>query len=175
MTVAGTHDLILVILSIVLAAFASYTALDLASRARAGKGWAYQAWLAAAAFAMGGGIWSMHFVAMLAYSMPGMPVHYHVGLTLLSLVLPILATGAGFFVVSRKPVGPVVLVASGLLVGLGIVAMHYTGMAAMHMDADLSYDNLWVAVSVLIAIGAATIALWLAFRNDLTGILNQAH
>ncbi|WP_262032314.1 MHYT domain-containing protein [Microvirga sp. Mcv34] len=171
MTVVGTHDFELVALSIVLAAFASYTALDLAGRSRAGRGWADYSWLAAAAVAMGGGIWAMHFVAMLAYSVPGMPVHYHLDLTLLSLALPILATGLGLFMASRKPAGPAVLAASGLLVGLGIVAMHYTGMAAMHMAADLSYDNLWVAVSILIAIGAATVALWLAFRE--TGLVQQ--
>jgi len=171
MTIAGTHDVALVVLSIALAVFASYTALDLASRTHAGKGWVCHAWLAASAVAMGGGVWSMHFVAMLAYSMPDMPVHYHWDLTLLSLALPILATGAGFFLVNHKSVGLTALAASGLLVGSGIVAMHYTGMAAMHLDADLSYDSFWVAVSVLIAIGAATVALWLAFRN--TGLAQR--
>lgn len=171
MMVTGTHNVTLVVLSIILAAFASYTALDLAGRARAHSGWADYPWLGAAAVAMGGGIWAMHFVAMLAYSMPSMPVHYHLDLTLLSLALPILATGIGFFLVRRKSVGPIALASGGLLVGLGIVAMHYTGMAAMHMAADLSYDNLWVAVSVLIAIGAATIALWLAFRD--TGLVQR--
>jgi NO-binding membrane sensor protein with MHYT domain len=87
MTLEGAHDFALVALSIVLAVFASYTALDLASRARSSSGWTYFAWHSAAAVAMGGGIWAMHFVAMLAYSMPGMPVHYHPDLTLLSLCL----------------------------------------------------------------------------------------
>jgi PAS domain S-box-containing protein len=171
MTLAGAHDLALVALSIVLAVVASYAALDLATRARVGGQWARSAWLAAAAVAMGGGIWSMDFVAMLAYSMPGVPVHYHLDLTLLSLALPILATGVGFFVVSRQALGPVMLAASGMFVGFGIAAMHYTSMAAMHMAADLSYDNLWVALSVLIAIGAATVALWLAFRD--TGLVQR--
>src|SRR5918993_4398690 len=100
MTLAGAHDFALVALSIVLAVFASYTALDLASRARSSSGWTCFAWHSAAAVAMGGGIWAMHFVAMLAYSMPGMPVDYDIGLTALSFVLPILVTGVGFYTVN---------------------------------------------------------------------------
>ncbi len=162
----GTHDSALVALSILVATFTSYTALDLAGRIRACSGFACYAWLVTAAVAMGGGIWSMHFVAMLAFSMPSMAVDYDIGLTILSLVLPILVTGVGFFVVSRKEPRPTALGTSGLFMGLGIVAMHYTGMAAMRMAADLSYDTLWVAISVLIAMGASTLALWLALRHS---------
>lgn len=105
MTIPGTYDLTLVALSILIATAASYTALDLAGRIRATKGWASHAWLATAAIAMGGGIWSMHFVAMLAFHMPGMAVNYDVALTLLSLAVPILVTGVGFFVVNRTQTG----------------------------------------------------------------------
>jgi NO-binding membrane sensor protein with MHYT domain len=168
MTMAGTHDSSLVALSVVIAIVASYTALDLAGRIRAAKDWASHAWLATAAVAMGGGIWSMHFVAMLAFTMPGMEVQYDLGLTLLSLVLPVLVTGVGFFVVNRADAGLKALGLSGLLMGIGIVGMHYTGMAAMRMAADLTYEALWVAISILIAIAAAFVALWLAFRK--TGI-----
>jgi PAS domain S-box-containing protein len=171
MTIFETHNLTLVALSVLIATAASYTALDLAGRIRDAKGRACGAWLGAAAVAMGGGIWSMHFVAMLAFSMPGMEVQYDLRLTLLSLALPILATAGGFFVVSLRHTGPVVLALSGLFVGCGIVAMHYTGMAAMRMAADLSYDRRWVALSVLIAVGAATVALWLAFRK--TGVVQK--
>jgi PAS domain S-box-containing protein len=114
---------------------------------------------------MGGGVWSMHFVAMLAFRMPGMEVNYDLPLTALSLLVAILVIGIGLHVVSRKAATRKVVLFSGLFVGLGIVAMHYTGMAAMRMGADLRYDRLWVALSVLIAIGAATVALWLAFQN----------
>jgi diguanylate cyclase (GGDEF)-like protein/PAS domain S-box-containing protein len=165
MTPVGTHDLVLVGLSVLIATAASYTALDLAGRVRASSGWAKLTWLATAALAMGGGIWSMHFVAMLAFSMPHMPVDYDVGLTILSFVLPIFVTGVGFYTVNRTAVGFKALSLSGLVMGLGIVGMHYTGMAAMRMAADLRYESLWVAISILIAIGASTIALWLAFRN----------
>jgi NO-binding membrane sensor protein with MHYT domain len=169
--VVGTHDSALVALSILVATVTSYTALDLAGRIRACAGLAWYAWLVTAAVAMGGGIWSMHFVAMLAFSMPGMEVQYELALTTLSLVLPILVTGAGFFVVSRKEPSSLALGTSGLFMGLGIVAMHYTGMAAMSIGANLSFDMLWVAISVLIAIVASTLALWLALRHS--GLLQK--
>src|SRR4051812_16619875 len=164
MMVPVTHDATLVVLSVLIAAVASYTALDLAGRIQAARAWTSHLWLSTAAIVMGGGIWSMHFVAMLAFSMPGMEVQYDLGLTLLSLALPVLVTGIGFFV-NRSNQGRMALVLSGLLMGIGIVGMHYTGMAAMQMPADLSYQGLWVGISVLIAIGASVIALWLAFRR----------
>src|SRR3712207_5041618 len=148
--IPGTHDSTLVALSVLIATVASYTALDLAGRIRACTGWPCYAWLVTAALAMGGGIWSMHFVAMLAFSMPGIDLDYDVALTTFSLVLPILVTGVGFFVVSRKEPSSTALGISGLSMGLGIVAMHYTGMAAMRMSADLRYDKLWVTISVQI-------------------------
>src|SRR3712207_6354673 len=163
--IPGTHDSTLVALSVLIATVASYTALDLAGRIRACTGWPCYAWLATAAVAMGGGIWSMHFVAMLAFSMPGMQVGYDLGRTLVSLLAPIAVTGVSFYVVNRRDTGLIALALSGLVMGLGIVAMHYTGMAAMRMPADLRHDHLWVAVSVLIAIGASSVALWLAFRR----------
>ncbi|GJD80071.1 MHYT domain-containing protein [Methylobacterium gregans] len=162
---AGTHDTVLVALSVSIAAAASYTALDLATRMRAASGWSCYAWLIAAAIAMGGGVWSMHFVAMLAFSLPGLDVGFDLRLTLLSLALPIAVTGLGFLVGNRAGAGPVALCLSGLVMGLGIAGMHYTGMAAMRLPAGLHHDHLWVAVSILVAIGAAVAALWLAFKQ----------
>jgi PAS domain S-box-containing protein len=163
-TVAGTYDLYLVALSFAVASFASYTALDLAGRIRASKGWATAAWLTTAAVSMGGGIWSMHFIAMLAFLMP-MPVGFDVNLTMLSLLLAILVTGGGFYVtaIRRPTAGQLAL--GGVCMGIGIVTMHYTGMAAMRMAAEIRYDSALVALSVFIAIGAAIAALWLAFRT----------
>ncbi len=166
MAVSGTQDGMLVVMSVAIAIFGSYTALDLADRVRASEGSVQHIWRATAAVAMGGGIWSMHFVAMLAHSMPGMEASYDVGLTLLSLLVAILVTGLAFSVMSRANVTGRRLAAAGLFMGLGVVAMHYMGMAAMRMSADLSYDAQWVSISVLIAIGAATAALWLAARNS---------
>jgi PAS domain S-box-containing protein len=161
----GTYDLRLVALSIVVAALASFTALDLAGRVRAASHWTRYAWLAAAALAMGGGIWSMHFIGMLAFSMPGMMVDYDFGLTLLSLALPIAVTAFGFVVAIQPDTRWVGLLLSGIVMGFGIAAMHYTGMAAMRMNAQLSYEWWWVGISVAIAIGAATVALWLSLQH----------
>jgi PAS domain S-box-containing protein len=157
----GSHDAILVGLSILVAVAASYTALHLATRATEYRGTPRKIWLSCASTALGGGIWSMHFVAMLAFRMPGMAVSYDLGLTLASLTLAIVFTGIGFAVMYRWA-GKPRLISAGLLMGFGIVAMHYVGMAAMKMDAAVRYDPLWVALSILIAIGAAISALSLA-------------
>ncbi|HEY4861465.1 MAG TPA: MHYT domain-containing protein [Xanthobacteraceae bacterium] len=164
MVVTGTHDPYLVALSILVAAFASYTALDLGGRVAAARALARRVWLVAAAIIMGGGIWSMHFIAMLAFAMP-IPMSYDIGLTTLSLVVAIFVTGGGFYVISRQSASPFRLVFSGIFMGLGIAAMHYTGMAAMRGHAELSYDLLFVALSLVIAICASTAALWLTFRT----------
>jgi NO-binding membrane sensor protein with MHYT domain len=168
MVVTGTHNPYLVAFSVLVAIFASYTALDLGGHVATTRGLARHVWLVAAAITMGGGIWSMHFVAMLAFMMPT-PMSYDIGLTTLSLAVAILATGGGFYVISRRSASPVHLVLSGICMGLGIAAMHYTGMAAMRVPAQLSYAPLFVALSLVIAIGAATASLWLAFRTTAPG------
>ena len=162
MVITPTYDPSLVVLSILVAGFASYTALDLGGRVALAQGPTHRIWLAGAALTMGAGIWSMHFVAMIAFELP-MPVSYDVGLTVLSLVLAILGTSGSFYFISRPGAWRPRLVLSGVFMGFGILAMHYTGMAAMRGPVELSYDPLWVALSVIVAIGAATAALWLAF------------
>jgi PAS domain S-box-containing protein len=163
MVVTGTYNPYLVALSILVASFASYTALDLGGHVGTARGLARRAWLVAAAIVMGGGIWSMHFIGMLACVMP-IAMSYDIGLTILSLVVAIVVTGGGFYVISQGA-SPLRLVLSGIFMGLGIVAMHYTGMAAMRGHAELGYERLFVALSVVIAIGASTAALWLAFQT----------
>jgi len=106
----------------------------------------------------------MHFIGMLAFVMP-IPMSYESGLTALSLLVAILVTGGGFYVIARRSASPLHLALGGIFMGLGIAAMHYTGMAAMRGHADLGYDRLFVALSLVIAIGAATAALWLSFRT----------
>jgi PAS domain S-box-containing protein len=163
-------DYRLVVLSYVIAVFASYTALDLAGRVAASIGRSRAAWLAGGAFAMGVGIWSMHFTGMLALKM-GMPVTYDVFDTLLSMAVAIAAATLAFFVVSRGVVGIRELALAGPVMGVGIASMHYIGMAGMRMQAAISYDPLLVAASILIAIGASVAALWLFLRlnrQDLT-------
>ncbi|AWN48149.1 sensor histidine kinase [Methylobacterium terrae] len=162
---AGLHDPVLVALSIGIAMLASFVALDLASRMKAATGWARRAWLMTAAVVLGGGVWSMHFVAMLAFRLPGTEITYDLGLTLLSLALPVAVTAIGLAIAQRPGRTRPVAVA-GLVTGLGIVLMHYTGMAAMRLPALPHYDPAWVAVSVLIAVVAATVAIRLALTES---------
>ena len=164
MVVTGTYNPYLVALSILVACVASYTALDLSGHVAPARGFARRVWLVAAALTMGGGIWSMHFIAMLAFVMP-IPMSYDIGLTIFSLVVAIFVTGIGFYVIRRQSASSLRLVLSGIFMGLGIAGMHYTGMAAMRGNVELSYDPLFFALSLVIAIGASTVALWVAFRT----------
>ena len=159
------YDPALIALSLAIAVFASYTALDLGSRVRTAEAGPRWAWIVGAATAMGGGIWSMHFVGMLAFKM-GVPAAYDLGPTIISLLIAVGVTGAAFAWVSRAGAGPSALLVSGPLMGIGVAAMHYTGMAAMRIPGDVAYSLPIVALSVGIAITAATAALWLTFRQN---------
>jgi diguanylate cyclase (GGDEF)-like protein/PAS domain S-box-containing protein len=161
----GSYDPVLVVLSVAVAVFASFTALNLAGRLLAADASNRNWWLLAAALSLGGGIWSMHFVGMLALTMP-MPTTYDLELTFLSLIIPFVAAGAGLYILCQFQTGWRPLLAGGLLVGVGAVAMHYVGMKAMRMPGvAVTHDPRLVAASVAIAIGAATAALALAFRT----------
>ena len=146
-----------------IAAFASFVSLDVVSRLREARGRARLWWLALAAAAMGGGIWAMHFVAMMAFKME-LPVRYEADLTIASLLVAILVTGAGFAIASAGALTRPRLLIGGLFMGGGIAAMHYLGMMAMRMDAVIRYDWTLFSLSIVIAIVAATVALWLAFN-----------
>jgi NO-binding membrane sensor protein with MHYT domain len=162
----ATYDLTLVLASYAISVFGSYTALQLAGQITNLRDSVNRLWLFAAAIALGGGaIWSMHFVAMLAYVMP-MPVTYDVTLTLLSMVVAIVVTGVGFAMICRKPtLSFSTLLGAGLIMGIGVGSMHYTGMAAMNMEGATSdHDPMIVAISIVIAIVASTAALWIAFN-----------
>jgi diguanylate cyclase len=157
------YEISLVIISVLVAIFASYTALSLAGRVTKSKGNAERWWIASGATAMGIGIWSMHFIGMLSFRLP-IPVGYDPGITFLSLALPIAVSGMALWQVSR-PQLPMRRLASGtVLMGLGINAMHYTGMAAMRMEPGILYDPWLFAASVVIAIAASGAALWIAYR-----------
>lgn len=158
-----TYDPALVVLSIVVSVAAGFTALSLGERMRSATGSARAAWLCAAAIAMGGGIFSMHFIAMLAFSL-GTTMAYDPALTFLSLLLAIGFTGAGLLLVSWRGTTALPLAVAALLMGLGVVSMHYTGMAAMRMPAAITYDPVLVGASVVIAIVASAAALWLSFN-----------
>ena len=157
------YDPTLVALSMSVATVASFVSLDVAARIWPAKGWSRAGWIAAAATAMGGGIWSMHFIAMLAFSLP-VEIGYDVPTTLASLVTAIVVTGLAFAIIAE---GYELwhLAAAGMLMGLGVAAMHYTGMAAMRLSALITYVPWLVAASVLIACIAATAALGIALRG----------
>ena len=159
----ASHDPALVALSVAVAVFASYTSLDLASRVNVAGGRGRAVWLIGAAVALGGGIWSMHFIAMLAFSL-GMPIAYDEGMTIASLIAAVAVAGIGLSVVNCWPKPRSALLAAGAFTGVGVAVMHYTGMMAMQMNAAIAYDPALVAASVAIAVVAAIVALWLAFN-----------
>lgn len=161
----SSYDPFFVTASVAVAALASYTALILADRIKAAGGLTWAVWLAVAALSLGGGIWSMHFLGMLAHSI-AMPVAYDLPLTALSLAVPIAVTAVGFGLVCREPAGNLRVAAAGVLAGIGIVSMHYIGMAAMVTPASIRWDPALIALSVVIAICAATAAFWFAARLD---------
>jgi len=152
------HHPIFVVLSLLIAVFGSWTALDLFRRVRSHIGRTRQVWLATAAVALGVSIWSMHFVAMLGFD-PGAPVSYDAGLTVLSLLLAIGATWGAFFAAARERSGAALVMLAGAAMGAGICTMHYVGMAALRTTASLAYDPSLVALSLAIAAVAATAAL----------------
>jgi PAS domain S-box-containing protein len=162
-TLSGFYDPALVLLSVAIAICASYVALDLAERTTATRGRIRAAWLTGGAVAMGIGIWSMHYLGMLAFHLP-IPVVYDVPTVLLSVVAAILASAAALFVVSRPRLTATALVAGGLFMGSAISTMHYTGMAAMRLQASCHYDSRIVALSIAIAVLVSWAALWIAFR-----------
>jgi diguanylate cyclase (GGDEF)-like protein len=158
----GTYNLWLVALSLAVATLASYTALDLSGRiALLGNTRLRFTWLAGGATAMGIGIWSMHFIGVLSFSLP-IPVGYDFGLTGASLVIAILVSGFALYVITRAQLTWRRLVAGSILVGLGIVGMHYTGDAAMRMRPGIVYDPALFVASIGIAIVASGAALWIA-------------
>ncbi|HEX4781014.1 MAG TPA: MHYT domain-containing protein, partial [Usitatibacter sp.] len=159
---AGAYNNWVVLVSFLVAVLASYTALDLASRITASTGAAAVSWLLGGAFAMGMGIWSMHFIGMLAFSLP-IPMAYDVGITLVSMLIAIIVSGFALLTVTRKSMSGRRLAAGGVLMGIGICSMHYTGMAAMEVAPAIRYDALLFGASVAIAIAAATAALWISF------------
>ena len=159
----GSYDDVLVVISLMVAILASYTALDMAGRVAISKGRAAWWWLAGGAFAMGFGIWSMHFVGMLAFSLP-ISLGYDVPITLLSLVIAIAVSAFALWQVSAAVLTRRRLVLAAILMGVGIAAMHYTGMAAMRMQPGIQYDPALFALSVAIAIAASGAALWIFFQ-----------
>jgi NO-binding membrane sensor protein with MHYT domain/anti-sigma regulatory factor (Ser/Thr protein kinase) len=159
----GSYNPYFVSLSVVVAIIASAASLDVADRIGRSEGWLRAVWTAASGVAMGGGIWAMHFIAILALLLP-VPVAYDVPTTLGSLALSITVTGAAFAIVCGATYSVRRLAIGGLIMGLGVAGMHYTGMDAMRLPAIITYDPFLFLASVAIAVVAATAALWIAVR-----------
>ncbi len=159
----GSYDYRLVGLSVLLAVLASWAALDLGGRVTAARGRTRLFWLAGGSFSMGMGIWAMHYVGMLAYSLP-MPVLYDWPTVLLSLLAAVAASFVALFIVSRRSLGILSIALGGLLMGAGIASMHYIGMEAMRLAAMCQYSIPIVALSVVLAVVISWVGLWLTFH-----------
>jgi NO-binding membrane sensor protein with MHYT domain len=129
-------------------------------------------WLALGAASIGCGIWTMHFIAMIGFQVVETRVRYDAGLTVLSLAVAIVVVGIGVFIVGYRGASTLNLAFAGVITGLGVAAMHYLGMAALHLNGTIRYDAAVVTLSVVIAVVAATAALWAAvtIRGFLTSL-----
>ncbi len=163
LALVGTYHPALVTVSVLMAALAAYAALRLAGRiAAAETGRAKGLWLAAGATAMGVGIWAMHFIGMLAFRLP-VAVGYDLAGTLVSVLPAIVASVVVLYVSTREKIRPPQLLFAGMLMGLGIGTMHYTGMAAMRMAGHMFYDPVLFGVSIVVAVVLASAALYIQF------------
>ena len=173
----GTYNPLLVLLSILVAIFVSYTALSLSARVAQAKGASDNMglWVAGGAIAMGCGIWSMHFIGMLALSLP-IPLSYDIGLTAASLIIAIAISGFALSVASSPEINLVQLSVAALIMGAGISGMHYSGMAAIDLLPQITYEPMLLIASVVIAVAASFAALWLFFqlRNAQTTTMKLA-
>ena len=158
-----SHNYTLVALSVLIAMFTSFAALDLAGRVTAAEGWIRAVWLLGGAGAMGTGIWSMHYIGMLACILP-LPVAYHWPTVLLSLFAAILASVIALYAVSQQKMSASRACSGSILMGGGIASMHYIGMAAMRMSAITHYDSFLVVLSVALAVLISLAALWITFH-----------
>jgi PAS domain S-box-containing protein len=161
-SLSGYYDYRLVALSVFIAVLAAYAALDLAGRVTTSRGYARVVWLCGGAFAMGTGIWAMHYIGMEAYHLP-VPVKYDWPTVLLSLIAAILAAGVALFTVSRPTKIRARMIAGGIFMGSGIAAMHYIGMEAMRLPAMCMYSPWLVGLSIVLAIAISFVALELTF------------
>jgi NO-binding membrane sensor protein with MHYT domain len=169
----GTYNIWLQLLSFLVACIASHVALDAASRVSSASGNMARFWLIGGAVSMGTGIWSMHFIGMLAFELPT-PMSDDVTMTLLSMLVAMLASGFALYTIKRDTLSWRRLLFSGLIMGLGIATMHYTGMGAMQMFPAIRYDTTLYILSILVAIAASIAALWIAFNLRSDDVSNVA-
>jgi NO-binding membrane sensor protein with MHYT domain len=157
-----SYGLLNPLLGYAMSCLGAFLGLRCVTVARAYESLARARWLGLAAVSIGAvGIWAMHFIAMLGFTVPGEPILYNVPMTVGSMLLSVAVVGIGLLIVSYGSGGPSRLLAGGAIVGVGVAAMHYLGMAAMSMPGSMSYNLPMVAVSVLMAIVVGTAALWI--------------
>ncbi|MCR4510241.1 PAS domain S-box protein [Pseudomonas sp. 32.2.56] len=161
--VLSSYDPLLVLMSLCIAVFTSGMALQLAGVARDSEtAWWRQITILTGSLALGAGVWSMHFIGMLAFQLCA-EVRFDLDVTLLSMLPSLAASWVALTVLARRNLSLLQLCIGGLLVGAGIGAMHYSGMAAMQMAPLLRYDPWMFGVSILVAVALAILALWVRF------------
>lgn len=164
----GIYDLKLVILSFLVAVMASYIALDLTGRLRDHNNTKKDVglWLLGGSIAMGSGIWSMHFIGMLSFTIPGIVLQYDLLWTIFSLFVAIFASCFALYILKKSIINIIHLIAGGVILGLAIASMHYTGMAAMLISLNIAYLPSLFLLSILVAILASEAAIWFALKSN---------
>ncbi len=162
-----SYGLLTPVLGYVMSCLGCFLGLRCTMRARAGQGASRVRWLLLAALTIGvAGVWGMHFVAMLGFTIPGQSIRYNVPVTILSMVIAAVVVSTGLLIVGFGGDGPVPLLTGGLIIGFGVASMHYIGMTAMRMPDLMRFSIGLVILSVIIAVVAGTAALWAALRLD---------
>jgi NO-binding membrane sensor protein with MHYT domain len=160
-----TYGALTPVLGYVMSSLGCFLGLRCTTRARVLHGAQRARWLLLAAVSVATtGIWVMHFIAMLGFTIPGQTITYSVPVTALSMLIAVVVVGIGLLIVGFGSTGWRTLLLGGLIIGCGVASMHYIGMAAMRMPDSVRYDNTLVVISVLIAVVAGTAALWAALR-----------
>jgi NO-binding membrane sensor protein with MHYT domain len=165
-----TYGLATPVLGYVMSSLGCFLGLRCTTRARASHGAQRARWLLLAAVSVATtGIWVMHFVAMLGFTIPGQAITYSVPVTILSMLIAVVVVGIGLLIVGFGSAGWRTLLTGGVIIGFGVASMHYIGMAAMRMPDTVRYDRTLVVLSVVIAVVAGTAALWAALRLATVG------
>lgn len=162
-----SYGLLTPVLAYVMSCLGCFLGLRCTTRARAGQGPSRIRWLLLAAVSIGvAGIWGMHFIAMLGFSIPGQVIRYSVPVTIFSMLIAVAVVSIGLLIVGLSGDGLRPLLTGGLVIGLGVASMHYIGMSAMRMPDTMQYNAGLVVLSVIIAVVAGTVALFAALRLD---------
>ncbi|GGT12374.1 MHYT domain-containing protein [Streptomyces chromofuscus] len=169
-TVEGfSYGLVTPLVAYVMACLGGALGLRCTTRALLVGGPGRPGWLALGSMAIASGVWTMHFIGMMGFTVQEAPIHYDKPMTYASLGVAVLMVGVGIFIVGYRGASGTALFTGGTVTGLGIASMHYLGMAGLRLDGKLEYNTVTVAASVLIAMVAATAALWAA--GQVRGVL----